>query len=70
MAAFFNFHLPPVGMSLPAAMLPIRGRVEHPSNRVAAAAVRMVAASGELGLFLGMLLGVAVLLLIMAGFLV
>jgi hypothetical protein len=51
MAAFFNLHLPPVGMSL------------------GAAAVRIAAASGELGLFLGMLLGVAVLLVVLAGFL-
>ena len=52
MTAFFNLHHPPVGTS----------------DRFTAAAGRMAAASGELGLFLGMLLGVAVLLLVMAGF--
>jgi hypothetical protein len=69
MAAFFNLHLPPVGMSLGAAMLHVgRRRVAHPSNRFAAAAVRIAAVSGELGLFLGMLFAVALLLVVMAGF--
>jgi hypothetical protein len=70
MAAFFNLHIPPVGMSLGAAMLPIGRRVARPSNRFAAAAARMAAAGGELGLFLGMLLGIAFLLVVMAGFIV
>jgi hypothetical protein len=67
MAAFFNIHLPPVGMSLRAAMFPNGRRIAQPSNRAAAAAMRIAAASGELGIFLGMLLAVAILLLVMAG---
>ena len=39
-------------------------RVAHASG---AAAFRVAAASGELGLFVGMLLAVAVLLMVMAG---
>jgi hypothetical protein len=70
MTAFFNLQGPRVGMSLGAAMLAIRCHVARPSNACAALAVRIAAASGELGLFLGMLLGVAALLVVLAGFIV
>jgi hypothetical protein len=70
MAAFFNIQLPPVALSLGASSFPIRRGIARRSNRFAAAAIRVATAGGELGLFLGMLLGVAVLLVVMAGFLV
>jgi hypothetical protein len=68
MTAFFNMQLPPVALSLGASPFPIRRGIEHRSNRVAAMAVRAAAAGAELGLFLGMLLGVAVPLVVVAGF--
>ena len=70
MTAFFNMQLPPVALSLGASSLPVRRGIEHRSNRLAAMALRVVAAGAELGLFLGMLLGVAVPLVVMVGFVV
>ena len=70
MTAFFNMQLPPVALSLGASSFLVRCGIEHRSNRLAAMAVRVAAAGAELGLFLGMLLGVAVPLVVMAGFFV
>jgi hypothetical protein len=70
MAAFFIIQLPPVALSLGASVFPIHSGIARRSNRLGAVAVRVAVASGELGLFLGMLLGVAVPLVVMAGFLV
>ena len=70
MTAFFNMQLPPVALSLGASSFLVRCGIEHRSNRLAAMALRVAAAGAELGLFLGMLLGVAVPLVVMAGFVV
>jgi len=69
MTAFFFIQLPPVAHSPVAAAFPDRSGIARRSS-LAAAAVRVAAASGELGLFVGMLLAVAVPLVVMAGFFV
>jgi hypothetical protein len=68
MVAFFNFYLPPVALSRPVSALPSGRIIERRSNRFAAAAVRVAAATGEFGLFLGILLAVTVSLVVIAGF--
>jgi hypothetical protein len=68
MTVFSNFHLFVTGVFSPrASVLPARRGTERRSNHFAAA-VRVAAAAGEIGLFLWMALAVAVWLLMMAGF--
>ena len=69
MAAFSNFHLSVAGALVPrASVYPARRAIERPSIRFAAAAVRVAAAAGEIGMFLWLALAIAFGLLVMAGF--
>ncbi len=68
MTVFSNFRLFVMGAFSPrSAVLHDRRGTERRSNHFAAA-VRIAAAAGEIGLFLWMALAVAVWLLMMAGF--
>ena len=70
MAAFSNYHLSlPGALCRRASASPARGVIGRISIHFAAAA-RVTAAVGELGLFLWMSLALALSLLVMAGFFV
>jgi hypothetical protein len=71
MAAFSNFHLSVAGALAPrASMFPARRASQGLAIRFAAAAVRAAAATGEIGMFLWLVLAIAFGLLVMAGFFV
>ena len=71
MAAFFNRHaFVPIAASERAPVFTGRRGIERRTSRCAAAAARVAAAAGEIGLFLWMSLALALSVVVMAGFFV